>query len=155
MTNFFLKAISPQGKSIYSLLLENNHLTAKEIGERLNILPHAVYRATKSLVELGVMVESSRYPIQFAVVNPTEATNLISLAATQDFKRFLKRGKYRKGSFDQALLDISFIQNRQDLLEKTTSDVQKTQKSIDFIVSGLEIPAENTLAMKRAIERGV
>ena len=50
---------------------------------------------------------------------------------------------------------VTFIHNREDLLKATDKDVSHASTSVDFIVSGLEVPDETILAYRGALQRGV
>ena len=124
MIHLISKLISPQGQTIYQLLQGRGPMTAKEIGKELNIFPHAVYRASKQLMDMGFMDEVGKYPVKFAVKNSTD-------------------------------LPITFIANRTALLEKLNMDIERAKREVNFIVSGLEVPAEHFWYVKQAIDRGV
>jgi sugar-specific transcriptional regulator TrmB len=128
-------------------------LSAKEIGAKLNILPHAVYRAIKPLEELGIVLKLATYPTIFEAQSIQDSADLLSLEVKENFQEIFS-GK-NQGFSSPQLLKLSFIKNRSDLLEKTSKDIQNAKESIDFIVSGLEIPAESVLSFKQAFENGV
>ncbi len=153
MTNFFLKAVSPQSTSIYSLLAMQGKLNAKQIGKTLKVLPHAVYRAVKPLVEIGVVRKIDEYPISFEAQSFSDAVDIFSQVIRQNFQETFTSNQLFQSNNNH--LNISFIHDRQNLLDETTKDVERAENSIDFIVSGLEIPADAILAFKDAAERGV
>src|SRR5438552_301456 len=105
MTDLLTKLISPQGQKIYQLLKSTRPMTAKEIGKSLNIYPHAVYRSSRQLLDLGFMNEIGKYPVKFQA------------KTTDDFP-------------------ITFINGRNDLLQKTNADVTKAKHEVNFIISG-------------------
>jgi len=153
MANLLVKSLPPQSISIYSLLGKHRRLTAKDIGNELHILPHAVYRATKPLEELGMVIKLETYPVCFEAQSTRETVDLLSLIIKENLEALFPRN--HSGSDSHKLLNLSFIKDRNDLLEKTSKDVQNAKRNIDFIVSGLEIPAESILAFKKASENRV
>lgn len=150
MTNFLLKTIPPQAVSVYALLSEEGALSAKTIAQKLNILPPTVYRATKPLVEIGIIQEVGKYPIVFEAKQAEDAFGLYQSALRKDFQEtFSLKGPSAKP------LNISFIRDRQHLLEETGQDIKNAKEAVSFIVSGLEIPTEAILAYKEAAQREV
>lgn len=150
-----MRSLSSQSEKIYKLLLENNSLTAKQIGKELKIFPHAVYRATKPLINLGMIKKKNNRPEIY------EANSVVKgLEEFLDNQResFLKSfGFYTNLTQidSRAALDLHFIKTRGDLLDKTNSDIYEAKKEIYLIVSGLEVPAETILAFKNANGRGL
>ena len=147
--------VSPQGQEIYSALLKQKTLTATEIARKLHIHPQAVYRAIKPLVYSGLVVTTGTYPRTFKAVSAWEAGQIYAHTV---HTLFLKQFSGVSQNSDNGLhvkSSISFIQNRQELLDMSLADLAKSQKSFDLIVSGFEVPAEFVLENKRAIDRGV
>lgn len=151
MTNYLLKSIPPQSATLYRYLSGKKPMSAKDLGKELKILPHAVYRAMGPLTELGLVTELDTYPIAYEATPMSYALDLYSFAIRQNF---LEAFAPKKSAIN-GQLDISFIRNRQDLLEETNEDIKRAKNSVDFIVSGLEVPAETVLIYKRSTERGV
>ncbi|HVF69194.1 MAG TPA: phospholipase D-like domain-containing protein [Xanthomonadales bacterium] len=146
-----MQNITPQSKAIYELLSESKPLTAVQIADKLNILPHAVYRSIKVLVEFGFVRQMGHHSTLFMKNTPEGPIDLYANA----MKTYLSETFSSKNKPSSKPLDISFIQTRNQLIEMTDTDVEKATKSIDFIVSGHEVPAETILAYKKAVERGV
>lgn len=149
-TNY--KLFSPQSNEIYRLLLKKNQLTAKEIGNDLNIFPNAVYRAVKQLVETGFVQENDTYPVTYQIMPVQEAIEMYSLSLLKQLPVMSHNGKQNQFT---AMLDISFIKNRDNLIENTDRDIETATRTVDFIVSGHEVSAETMLHYKNAIDRGV
>lgn len=148
-----LKLISPQAANIHNLLKNSQPLSAKEIASELGILPNAVYRAVKSLLELGLTREIHQYPIKYQALASRQAMDLCSTIVNQSIQRFF--GFKELASPGAQLLPLMFIRTRNDLLKHTQKDTRDAKSEINYIVSGLEVPAETILAQKLAIERGV
>ncbi len=150
MTNFLLKTIPPQALNVYSLLSREGPLSAKAIAEKLNVLPPAVYRAAKPLIEIGIVQKVGKYPVQFKAMPAEDSFDLYQSALRKDFQEtFSLKGPSAKP------LNISFIRDRQHLLEEIGRDIKNAKETVSFIVSGLEIPAEAVLSYKEAARRGV
>lgn len=146
-----MQNITPQSKKIYDLLSDKKPLTAAEIADKLNILPHAVYRSTKVLVDFGFIRKMGHHSTLFMKNGPIEPIDLYTSA----MKRYLSESFSSNNKSQNKPLDISFIQTREQLIEMTNRDVDKAKISINFIVSGHEVPAETILSHKRAVDRGV
>lgn len=152
MIDYFSKLFSPQATNIYRLLLDERSLTAKEIADELHIFPNAVYRAIKRLIDSGFIHQTGNYPVRYEALSESEALELYSLALRQNYKKTFHTKRILNCS---KVLDISFIRNREYLRENTDNDMKMAKKEVNFIVSGLEVPAETVLVYKQAVDRGV
>lgn len=151
-----LPVLPPQAITIYQLLLKESPLNAKSIGEKLHIFPHAVYREIKRLNKAGLVSIQDSYPVTFSVNPLTEAIDSYLLAAKSQFiETFFPKELQTNSNGLSKKLQISFIHNRQELLELSNEDIKQAKKEVHHIVSGLEIPAENILEIKNAALRGV
>lgn len=144
------KLFSHQAADIYRLLQKGKPLTAKEIAEKLDIFPHAVYRSVRQLLEKGFIKEEDNYPVRYSALPETEAMELFTTNIRHQFQK-----SFPIGSSNTATFDVSFVNGRDDLQKKTTRDVSFAYKTVDFVVSGLEVEAETILTYKKAIDRGV
>lgn len=157
--NYLLKSVSPQTTQVYNLLLKQKALTARQIGKRLNILPNAVYRSIKPLIRLGCVEGLGNHPVQFRIKPINQALNSYLFASRENFlQTFFPRGITTQKTQDKKLvesLNISFIKDRKELLEYSNKDMNKAKSEVNFIVSGLEVPAEIILGFKQAFDRGV
>lgn len=156
--NYLLKSISPQTSDVYELLIKHQVLTAMQIGVRLDIIPNAVYRSVKPLIELGCVETIGKHPVKFSIKSPGQALDSYLLTSREDFlKTFFPNGINALGSDIKEVesLDVSFIKNRNELIERSTEDIKNAKNDVKHIVSGLEVPPETILAFKQAFERGV
>lgn len=147
---------SKQSKAVYQLLGTGRPMSAQEIARRLNILPNAVYRLTRRLVQLGLIETLETYPVQFKALPISDALGSYLLISRNAFLENVSRTKDSSGQTrggNDVL--ITFIKTRSELLELTNTEIKKARKSIDHIVSGLELPAETILAYKAALNRGI
>ena len=150
-----MASITNQAKAIYRLLSKKEALTAREISTKLGILPNAVYRSIKVLIQFDFVQEVGKYPVKFIATPSTNAAESYLQSVKENLSQdFFPEGINNKGSSSKDL-GISFIKNRDELLEKTNTDMQRAKIEVNFIVSGLEVPAETILGYKRAIEKGV
>lgn len=151
-----LKLLSPQAKAVYKLLSKRSPLTAREIGDSLGILPNAVYRANKQLLELSVIEKSNSYPVTYSRVPLPSAMGWFLLSAQRSF-----RETFSTNDDLQALIKVtnapsmSFVKTRANLLSKTDKDAVLAKREINFIVSGLEVPDSTVLAYRKATTKGV
>ncbi len=152
MLSKITKSISPQSEQIYRLLLKNHSLTAKAIAKNLNIFPHAVYRAAKPLIEFGFIHKVGEYPIKYEAKPISETVDLYAFLIMKSFREAFYSGQ--KEIFNKPL-DIQFIKDREDLIEKTNRDLENSKITVDFIISGLEVSPETVLQYKNALQRGV
>ena len=149
--------IPKQSLTVYQLLLKERTLSAQDIASKLNIFPNAVYRAAQTLIELELIEKTNTYPVEFQAKSINEALeNYLVVSKNsflENFSHVDKRGQ--NSSNHSQKLSVSFIKTRSELLEMTNSDMKTVQKTIDHIVSGLELPAEIMLSYKKAHDRGI
>lgn len=142
----------PQSTSIFKLLLSEGEITAADIGQRLHIWPHSVYRALKPLIDMGCVTKSTARPVKYIARPYEEAANLY-LQRQRDW--FLDNF-FSSSNNSRTLVqpNISFIQTRQELMDKAALDQTHAQHELDLIVSGDEVPAETMLINKKLLELG-
>ncbi len=149
-----IKAASPQAADVYRLLCDAEELTAQDIADKLGILPNAVYRVAKKLMDIGLIEEISSYPVRFKAVPAQTALSLYMVAAAQNFRREFGLTSMPKAKIDTSPT-ISLIKDRQSLLARTATDARVSRESIDLIVSGHGIPDDNFMAYRKAAKLGV
>lgn len=150
-----IRSLPPQSVAIYQELSKGNHMTAKKLGSQLGIYPQAAYRAIKPLKELGVVEQIGRYPRKYRIrASEDSLETYLQLMQEYYIKTFLPKKGGIKTILAQ-LLKVTFIQNRDELLQKSNEDIQKAKYRVDNIVSGDEVPAETILVRKNAIAKGV
>lgn len=150
MENLLLRSIAPQSVQVYNLLIKAGPLTASRIGRKMGILPNTAYRNLKELMRIGFVQKSGDYPATYAAKSKHESVGLYTNIILQNFEQ-----AFAAAASTESNLKISFFQNRTDLLKSADKDGYRAQRSINRIISGDVLPAESTLAMKLAIERGV
>jgi sugar-specific transcriptional regulator TrmB len=148
-----MKTVSRQATSIYKLLNNGRVLTAQEIADELNVLPNAIYRAAKKLVDLGIVEQVETYPTRFKAIPGQTALNLYTMGAIQDFRR--EFGLVAQAAQTDGVPSISLLKDRKSMLRQDSRDARAAKYSIDFIVSGHEVPDETILAFRKAITVGV
>lgn len=147
-----MENITPQAKAIYRILSQGKSLTAAEISGKLNIYANAVYRSAKVLEKFGFVKKTGRYPIYFSALHPANPIDLYAKVVKNSLSESFS---HPASSKTPTSLDISFINNRAELLAKTNSDFESCEKEACLIVSGLEVPSETVLGYKKAIDRGI
>lgn len=125
-------------------------MTAREVGGKLEIFPHSVYRVARALELFGCVESSGERPVKFMAKQPKDVVDKLLIIQR---RWFLKNFTGENGESDQ--LGVSFIQKRTESFKMTTEDVRRAKREIFLVVSGDEIPAELVLENKLAIERGV
>lgn len=143
-----------QSLAIYQELTKSNQMTAKMLGANLGILPQAAYRAIKPLEKLGVVEQFGRYPKKYRIhASEDSLDSYLQNVQEQYVQTFISPINGSKSVLQK--LNVNFIQNREELLQKTNADIAEAKVQIDNIVSGEEVPAETVLARKNAIDKGV
>jgi sugar-specific transcriptional regulator TrmB len=157
-----IKTVSPQTSEVYKLLSDSRALSAQEIADELGILPNAVYRVAKKLMDMGLVEELGGYPVRFQAVPAQTALSLYLVAATQNFRReFGLASLARPGATGRGRTEagdsptISLVKDRPSFLRRELVDTRVARQSIDLIVSGHEVPDENILSFRKAVLRGV
>lgn len=144
--------ITPQAMAVYRLLSKKESLTAKEISTYLGILPNAIYRSVKILIRFGFVQIIGGRPVRYVSRPLADSIGFYMHAVRKNLLQSLS-------SINQSIinnsLDVTFISDRTELIEKTNIDMTKANKEVNLIVSGLEVPAETMLENKNAINRGV
>lgn len=150
-----MNSLSGQSISVYRLLSKASSMTAKEIASKLGVLPHAVYRTAKKLIEMGLIEKTNSWPVRFRTVSPAKAIDSYLLSQRN---WFCNQFPMTARNIDDPLqngIAISYIKDKETLYREFLNDQRRVKKDISLIVSGLEASAEVMLANKRAIERGV
>jgi len=146
------KILSDQTIAVYKLLGRGSALTAKEIADSLNILPNAVYRVVEELAQLGMVEQLDSYPVRFKAIPYAAAMNSYLASITKDFQKEFKPPKQNKHT---ASPSITLVKDRMNMLLQEDVDIRAASDSIDFIVSGLEVPDATVLAFRKAATLGV
>lgn len=146
-----MKTVSPQTANVYKLLNDGKVLSAQEIADELKVLPNAIYRATKKLVDIGLVEQIETYPLRFRAISSQTAANLYMINAMRDFRK--EFGVAQAVRPDKAPT-LSLVKGRDNLLRRDAQDAKAARYTIDFIVSGHEVPNETILAYRKAITQG-
>ena len=154
--------LSQQSQALYKILLVSNRpLSAKQLGSKLRIFHSTVYRLTEPLIEMGLITKTITYPYQFVAKNGDEGLSLFLLHQNEWFTRqFLPSIKNKnvgeKGETTQSQeIRLSFIQSREELMNKSAEEIAKSTKTVDLLRSGHEISADVMLAIIEAKRRNV
>jgi sugar-specific transcriptional regulator TrmB len=153
MSKKHLKPVTGQSADIYRLLSKSGSLKVKQIADHLGILPNAVYRAAKPLIEFGMVEKLDGYPIRFKAVVANSAINWYSRAAAQSFRQ--EFGNLISKPTNDFLPTITFIKDRQYMLKICEHEARKAMSHINYIVSGHRIPDSTVLAYRKASTVGV
>lgn len=146
--------VSPQTIAVYKQIAKCKEVTVQEIAKSLDIFPNAVYRATKDLTDLGLIEKADTYPVQFRQASGQKAMSLYLQASAKNFRT--QFGIITSSSNpSQESLNISLLKNREDMLKREDIDVVAAKQTVDFIVSGLEVPDSTALSFRKAAASGV
>jgi len=151
--------ITPLAIRVYRFLYHvQEPLTARAIASKLNIYPHAVYRLAKILQNHGLMAMTRSYPRKFQVRPASKALSLFLCVQRDWFLRVFdlrdKNGIHISEQ-NRVMLNLSFIQSRDESIQKTTADLVSAESEVCLIISGAELPAETIRALKQAVDRKV
>lgn len=147
------RSLSPQAVAVYKQLNKGLVLNAQEIAARLDILPNAVYRVTGNLIKAGVIEEVSGYPKRYKALPVQLAMSTYLQAAAQSFRHELLNDVLSPQINNGPT--ITLIKNRADALARSNADARAAKESINFIVSGFEVPDSTVLAFRKAGAIGV
>ena len=153
--------LSPQSQTLYKILLNSDYpLSAKQIGLRIKIFPSTVYRLTEPLISMGIVKKTDSYPNKFEAKPITEGLSLFLLNQNEWFsQQFFPSNKIdviEKGEITQSQqIRLSFVQSREELMNKSAEEIAKATKTVDLLRSGHEISADAMLAIIEAKRRNV
>lgn len=154
--------LSKQSQILYRILLTSNRpLSAKELADQLHIFPSTCYRLTEPLIAMGLITKTTAYPYQFKAKPIDEGLSLFLLYQnewfSQQFFNINKKTDVIEKEYNSQSKEIrlSFIQSRDELMNRSSEEIAKATKSIDLLRSGHEISAEVMLAITEAKKRNV
>jgi sugar-specific transcriptional regulator TrmB len=137
-------------KAYLTLLNSLEPLSAEEIAKQLKTYPNAVYRLVTPLIQTGLIEKTNEYPSRFKTKPSKDGLSLFLLNQNKWFlDRFVAKNN------PETIPNFSFIQGRDELMRLSAEEINRTEKSIDLLRSGHEIPAETMLALVRAKARGI
>jgi len=143
---------TPQALAVFELLTDGHEMTAKQIGAQLNVLPNAVYRSVEQLIDIGVVTKTDSYPTSYTKTAGPAALESFLLNTQKSFlNSFLSDVDPDAGQE----ANMSFINTRSDLLKMTDRDTSQAKRTINFIVSGLQVPDESILTYHRAVAKDI
>lgn len=145
--------LTPQAIQIYRLLLKEGILSASHIGKRLGIFPNAVYRSAHLLETVGLITVTHTYPQAFRPIPLERSIEVFLLLQRQWLLATFSRRAHTSDVVPP--FAIQFLKDRIDMLGRYVGDVSVAGRTVDLVVSGLEVPAEVVLADTRALKRGV
>lgn len=148
-----IKIVSNQSENVYRLLLSEGEMTAAQIADELDVLPNAIYRVTNKLIKLGLVQKSDSYPVIYKANKVNTAMNWYLLSVAQSFRNEFGNENIKQNTETNA--SITLIKDRDTLLSRSNGDAIRCNKSIDFIVSGHEVPDELVFSYRKMIVKGV
>jgi len=126
-------------------------MTARQLAKKLGIYPHAIYRSIETLQEAGCVTQIPGYPLKFQAIPPSQSVERFSLLSREAFLAIFQDGR----RVEPEQMRISFLKDRDALLQKYAQDAGRAIQEMDLIISGHELPAEVHYENMKAIERGV
>lgn len=145
--------VPKQAAQAFKLLSQSGDLTARQLADKLGILPNTVYRVVRPLVTLGMVERSNTYPVVYTACPMSTAMEWYLKAAMRSFYQGF--GSTRTKSADNSLPSITFIKDRDNLRIVTEQEAQKAKKSIDCVLSGHRVADSTILVYRKAVGKGV
>ncbi len=139
--------LSPQSVRVYKALSSAQGLTVRQIAAKLGVLPNAVYRSVRPLQAYGLVRTERGYPERFVAMR--------GVGRVDEVTHHLRTELVRMLGIADVEPPVTTVDNRDEFLRTSNRAVQKAMRSVDFIVSGLEVPADTILEYKQAVDRGV
>ncbi len=152
MSLSYIQAVPKQSTHVYKVLSANGDLSAKQIAEKANILPNAVYRAMKPLIELGMVEELATYPVTYRASSISDARDWYLRAALQSFR---KDFGVASSISPKNQPTITFVKDRDMMRIVTEQEAQKAKKEINCILSGHRVADSTISVYRKAVTRGV
>lgn len=100
--------------------------TAKEIASALGIFPNDIYRSIDQLAEYGFVKRVGTRPLRFISQRSSTALDAYLNNLRNDLMETLVTGRREA----PGLLEVSFIQNRTEFIEKTNTDLDHTASEL-------------------------
>lgn len=148
-----IASLSKQSSALYQLLLSSGTLNAKEIGEKMHIVPNSVYRAAEPLISLGMAEKLDSYPVTYRAVSPHSAANWYARALAQNFREAFSDTSNVVLNPDAP--SMTFIKDRQHMIDVVEKEILNTKHSFNYIVSGHRVPDSNVLAIRKITTKGI
>ncbi len=148
-----IASLSKQSLALYQLLLSSGTLNAKEIGEKMHIVPNSVYRAAEPLISLGMAEKLDSYPVTYKAVSPHSAANWYARALAQNFREAFSDTSNVVLNPDAP--SMTFIKDRQHMIDVVEKEILNTKHSFNYIVSGHRVPDSNVLAIRKITTKGI
>jgi sugar-specific transcriptional regulator TrmB len=149
--------LSKQEAEIYVVLQAEGPLPAKEIAQKVGILPHAVYRTAKKLLEKNLIALTKKRPLTYislpAKIAFTSLVDSTTLQLQKDLNSLTDILGQQKFKQTETKVDVFF--GKHETFMRSIKDFNEAKSEILIISIGEEISKELLLADKKAIKRGV
>ncbi|MEK7074032.1 MAG: helix-turn-helix domain-containing protein [Patescibacteria group bacterium] len=149
--------MSPQARKLYHILLSQGNLDVNRMSKELKILPPAVYRLARYLLDVGLIEAVSRHPAVFHAVPVSEGQDSY-LAHQRSQLNMLFSGLPNRAPVESSeAYHIAFLEGREPIFARVAEDLQIAAKGAKFIVLGLPIGVSQELLLEQrnAVARGV
>lgn len=149
--------LTKQEVAAYLALLKEGNLTAREVAQKVGILPNAVYRTCRKLSEVGFVTLTHNYPTKFhAVAKQTAAVAYANkkIEALEKLSSELGGSQLPIGQ-DSNPTDINLIYGAENIYEEGAKLLDSAKQEMLVISIGEPITPNLLLAVKNARERGV
>jgi DNA-binding Lrp family transcriptional regulator len=142
--NLSTTPVPTQSMTIYKQFANGEPYSAKDIANKLGILPNTVYRAVRPLIKLGLIEKINTYPSTYKAVPDDLAMSWYIRNAAADFRQMF--GPSLPNTPNDSLPRISIIKDRRALLTICEREARNAKKTMNYIVSGHSIPDGTILA---------
>lgn len=151
-----LNLSSDEGRCI-KVLVEHGALTSEEIARKMCILPNAVYRLTKTLINKKLVVELNTYPNRYQALPPEIAID--SLANEQikeiELAKILTIQSLQTKTDSNNEAKIEVLTGWNNMMDKYVDLIKESKEEILIISIGEQVPDEVKLANRDALENKI
>lgn len=160
MESHYSMGLSKQAILVYKLLIGSQPLSAKEIGEKLNITPHSVYRLLRHLEKSGLVDQIDSFPLKYQAKRINEGVDNYLMRQRRWFSNIFNEMVEKGITFEkpkELKFDVKFIQNRDEHWDLMIKDINQVRFAIKYITYALpmDVPNEWIYAHLQAIKRGI
>lgn len=148
---------SPHEARIYQILLEEGSLSIKEIGEKLSVLPNALYRLLETLIQKEFVLVSGKHPAIYRAVPPVIALELHAKKKAAEIEALKEEAlsELTSGKRASQATEINLLSGRNAMMKTYVKMAKETKKEVLIISIGEPIPEDVLLTNRDAIARGV
>lgn len=160
MDSQYANGLSKQAILAYKLLIGNEQLSAREIGRKLRITPHSVYRLIRHLEKSGLVEQLDTYPLKYRAKSINEGLDNYLMKQRGWFSELFAGAIMQKSgqaANEEKPFGVTFIQSREESWDLLLKDIDKTRLHIRYITNAIpmDVPTEWIYTNLQALRRGI